>query len=106
MEIRTLQSQLNADKLQLETTQEQLAISTDDLTSSLEWRDRHLQIQEEKEKENEKILRELKSEVRTLGASLESSNRSVAQQETARISGEKSVLVWQYLELHFIVCCV
>ena len=91
MEIRTLQSQLNADKLQLETTQEQLAISTDDLASSLEWRDRHLQIQEE----NEKILIELKSEVRTLGASLESANRSVAQQETARISGEKSVLVWQ-----------
>ena len=84
VEIRTLRSQRDDYQVQLERTQKQLAVNTADLTSSLDWRDRHLEMLKEKDK----LITELKSEVRTLGASLESAELFLAQQENVRINGE------------------
>ena len=84
VEIRTLRFQHDACQVQLESTQKQLAVSTADLTSSLEWGDTRLEILKEKDK----IIAELRSEVRILGASLEFAKFSLSQQEIVRMNGE------------------
>lgn len=65
------------DRKQIKDIQIELAVTTADLRSNLEWREKHLEIL----KGEEKLSGDLKNEIQILGASLESTTQELADEK-------------------------
>lgn len=76
-EIDSLKYLCEVDRKQIKDIQIELAVTTADLRSSIEWREKHL----EDLKAEQKLSGELRNEIQILGASLESTTQELANEK-------------------------
>jgi chromosome segregation ATPase len=76
-EIESLKYLCEVDRKQIKDIQIELAVTTADLRSNVEWREKHLEDLKGEEKKSE----ELKNEIQILGATLESTTHELANEK-------------------------